>query len=166
MFFVILQKLLIILSTMLNQILIIITLLCSPIVISAQNMFDTNPDYIPAGQSSQDMFYINTKTITKDSIGYRVCLGLYSCDSSAKKIHKHKKLPQRLYSFEYNVFDLDGSRSKMVSYVDYDSSDNVISQYKCDSPYWSRTTPGSIFEFVANVLKLYISEHPIEQLQK
>lgn len=150
---------------MLNKILIIITLLCSPIVINAQNIFENNPDYIPAGQSSQDMFYINTKTITKDSIGYRVCLGIYSYATS-KKSHKHKKLPQRLYSLEYDVFDLDESRSKMVSFVDYDSDGNEVSKYNCDSPYWSRTTPGSIFEFVANVLKLYISEHPIEQHPK
>lgn len=150
---------------MLNKILIIIALLCSPIVINAQNIFENNPDYIPAGQSSQDMFYINTKTITKDSIGYRVCLGIYSYATS-KKSHKHKKLPQRLYSLEYDVFDLDESRSKMVSFVDYDSDGNEVSKYNGDGPYWSRTTPGSIFEFVANVLKLYISEHPIEQHPK
>jgi hypothetical protein len=153
-------------STMLNKILITITLLCSPILISAQNIFETSPDYIAAGQSSQDLFYINTKTIAKDSIGYRVCLGIYSYNSSAKKSHKHKKLPQRLYSLEYNVFDLDGSRSKMVSFVDYDSGGNVVSQYNCDNPYWSRTTPGSVFEFVANVLKEYISKNPIVQLPK
>lgn len=146
---------------MLNKILITITLLCSPILISAQNIFETSPDYIAAGQSSQDLFYINTKTITKDSIGYRVCLGIYSYATS-KKSHKHKKLPQRLYSLEYDVFDLDESRSKMVSFVDYDSDGNEVSKYNGDSPYWSRTTPGSVFESVSNTLKQYISENPIE----
>ncbi len=153
---------------MLNKILIIITLLCSPIVISAQNIFDTNPDYIAAGISSKNIFYLNTKTITKDYDGYHVWLAVYSYNNRIKTIshnarsNKRKVSPKLLYSLEYFIINLEELKSKMVSFVDYDSRGNILRNVNCDYSEWSYTVPGSVFESVSNTLKQYISENPIE----
>ncbi len=153
---------------MLNKILIIITLLCSPIVINAQNIFDTNPDYIAAGQSSHNIFYINTKTITKDDDGYHVWLAVYSYNNRIKtrshntRSNKRKISRRLLYSLEYYIIDLDESKSKMVSFVDYDNRGNILRNVNYDYSEWSYTVPGTVFEAVTDTFKQYISENPIE----
>ena len=155
-------------STMLNKILIIITLLCSPIVISAQNIFDTNPDYIEAGQSSHNIFYINTKTIKKDDDGYHVWLAIYSYNNRIKtrshntRSNKRKISRKNLYSLDYIIIDLDESKSKIVSSVDYDNKGNILRNVNCDYSEWSYTVPGSVFEAVIDTFKQYISDNPIE----
>lgn len=153
---------------MLNKILIIITLLCGPIVICAQNMFDTNPDYLIAGQSNESKFYINTKKIIKDYDGYHVWTVIYPYNSIIKtkshnaKSKKHKTVQKKNYTLENLIINLEESKVKIVSCVDYDIHGNLL-HYDNNVNYdWIYIIPSSVLEAVTDTFKQYISENPIE----
>lgn len=155
-------------STMLNKILIIITLLCSPIVMSAQFTFDANPDYIPAGQSNEFKFYLNTKKIIKDYDGYHVWIAFYKYNDGVKvrknntKSKKHKTVQKKFYTLENMIINLEESKIKIVSGVDYDTHGNLLHYDNNIGSDWIYIIPNSVLEAVTETFKQYISDNPIE----
>jgi hypothetical protein len=132
----------------------------------AQNQFDKDKQYFLLGEVNDYKVYINLKSIQKVPYGYRMWTIRYLVNNQAKvrksmiQDHNDAKFQNYQYTMEYRLFDINNSKYKLISFVNYAKNGEALNQYNDDYGVqpWEYVVPGTIMECYIEAIKEFVKD--------